>query len=736
MKIIEKAKLIIKQKGLKVLLKRSYRKLVSLIKNSFFFFKDQFYITNIFNRQNSFSLNKFLGTEIKHQEKTNPKVISNLLSHKFDLLGSGWVKLHYGMTCSGFEDYVYDPLPQPDIDPAGEWLKSRLKKQHLKSAQQIWSSIEEGYQPIDWQLDFKSGYRWSEKSWYQSINFLNKPGADIKVPWELARMQHLPLFAKESIAEDINEQQKNNLIFEFRNQVLDFIATNPQRHGVNWSCSMDVAIRASNWLIAYDIFCSQGYEFDKDFQHYFSNSIYQHGKHIFNNLEWNYGERANHYLSNICGLAFIGRYLNSVESDTWLAFSIDQLIQEVEHQFYSEGTNFEGSTAYHLLTSEMVLYTTSLITGIDDAKLSKLKDIRLNKSKKEVIKSNFNQDPNNEKNALVFSESYLSRLFHMSEFLMDIAKPDNSFPQIGDNDSGRFFKLSPIFKKFTNSEAKKNYQNLKGLNSFEENEDYFMEETLDCSYIDKLRNALFEINDNAAGSRNLESISFEGLIIKSLSSNRNLGPIKTTKEKNPVIETGEQDFNKFIGKFEGSKKLYSFLELNSQKDLTNNLTIASYPKFGLYIYKSNHLYLAIRCWPGIKPYHLGHMHLDQLSVELVIEGNYLITDPGSYVYNPSPKKRWLYRSAESHFGPINDLNIPQEFIDDPFSPLKPSPLTVSYFSKAGFLVEFFVNNKRHEFCIKVKEDKISIISSLMDAKNLSLDSNVPISEGYGVLLNN
>ena len=47
------------------------------------------------------------------------------------------------------------------------------------------------YEPIDWQVDFKSGYRWSEKTYYKFIKYGHKLGVDIKVPWELSRMQYL-----------------------------------------------------------------------------------------------------------------------------------------------------------------------------------------------------------------------------------------------------------------------------------------------------------------------------------------------------------------------------------------------------------------------------------------------------------------------------------------------------------------------------------------------------------------
>ncbi len=52
----------------------------------------------------------------------------------------------------------------------------------------------------------------------------------------------------------VDESLKEQNIKEFKCQVLDFILNNPPRMGVNWVCTMDVAIRASNMLIAYDMF--------------------------------------------------------------------------------------------------------------------------------------------------------------------------------------------------------------------------------------------------------------------------------------------------------------------------------------------------------------------------------------------------------------------------------------------------------------------------------------------------
>src|SRR4030042_352976 len=106
--------------------------------------------------------------------------------------GAGWVQVRHGIPCSGLEGYRYEMGSSVQVDREGRWLQGRINFANLKESQRIWRLIDTHYIPVDWQLDFKSGYRWSEETWYLKIPSGHKPGVDIKVPWELARMQHLP----------------------------------------------------------------------------------------------------------------------------------------------------------------------------------------------------------------------------------------------------------------------------------------------------------------------------------------------------------------------------------------------------------------------------------------------------------------------------------------------------------------------------------------------------------------
>ncbi|HBY55624.1 MAG TPA: hypothetical protein DEG23_02280, partial [Coxiellaceae bacterium] len=231
-------------------------------------------------------------------QKTVDYLVNMFISHRFDLLGSGWVKNSYDSVALGVEGYKYNCNSNiSDFDHDGNWLKHVLLRAHIKKSREIWKLVSDDYIPVDWQKDFKSGYRWSAKRFYKDQKVAPKLGVDIKVPWELARLQHLPQLA---IFTQVLPNLKYKIIKEFRNQVLDFIATNPPRMGVNWMCAMDVAIRAANLLLAYDMFVQiDGVDkvLDNDFKQLFSMSIYEHALHIVNNLEWSNYLTTNHYLS-------------------------------------------------------------------------------------------------------------------------------------------------------------------------------------------------------------------------------------------------------------------------------------------------------------------------------------------------------------------------------------------------------------------------------------------------------
>ena len=571
------------------------------------------------------------------------------LAHRFDLLGSGWLQVKHGVFCRGVEGYRYEAGRGIQVDRQGQWLEDRISHSNLEESQRIWRLIDSSYTPIDWHLDFKSGYRWSEDIWYLDIPHGHRPGVDIKVPWELARMQHLPLFAwAYALAKDGQEGFASESVYgrEFRNQVLDFIATNPPRFGVNWRSTMDVAIRISNWLVTYDLLRACGVFFDDSFETTFFYSVCQHGRHILSNLEWDEIRRGNHYLSNVVGLLFVASYLPcSPETDTWLAFAIQEVVNEVGRQFYKDGSNFEASSSYHRLSAEMVAYATALILALPYEKRMALKkyDHHLLKSCPKLRPCSVPLYSLAGERFTPFPLWYIERLEKMAEFTMHLTKPNGHVPQIGDNDSGRFLKFQPLFHLIKVDGSGDQTTNLTGRTALSDTGHYWDEDALDHRHLLAAINGLFGREDFAEfiGSGWIETEIVSGLVKGFLLPSYKDRDAPTAAEREYIHEKEDRgricrgDDSQPIGKVVSKK----------DEHLSRNKLYA-YPEFGMFIFKSKNIFLAIRC--GSLGQNGGHAHNDNLSFELNVRGRDFIIDGGSYLYTPFPNIRNVFRSTKAH----------------------------------------------------------------------------------------
>ncbi len=519
------------------------------------------------------------------------------LDHNFDLLGSGWRHVRHGMRCVGVEGYCYPADESIRPDPDGAWLTARINPPNRTESQRIWRLLDPAYVPIDWQLDFKSGYRWAESTWYLEIPYGHLPGVDIKVPWELARMQHLPQLAWAYRLAGQNQacpERSRRAGFhpsdvyarEFRHQVLDFIAVNPPRFGVNWRTTMDVAIRAVNWLIAYDLFRAAGVQFDPDFERELARSLYQHGQHIVRNLEWSAQLRGNHYLADIAGLLFISAFWpRTPETDAWLALAAQELIVEARLQFNPDGSSFEGSTSYHRLSAEMLVYAAALLCALSSDKLAALREYDCRRLRADILPP-FQPAP-----APIYTYDgytgplpawFWPHLTRIAEFTLNISDAAGHIAQFGDNDSGRFVKVQPALSD------------------------------------DR------DLTDDILDHRHLPA-AINGL-------------------------TPRPDFARFGSQFRLETDLVRRLagRTFSSAEAASERSRIAYPDFGLYILHHPPFQVVIRCGSVGQFGNGGHAHNDQLSFELRLDNLPVIVDSGTYLYTPRPDLRNRFRATAAH----------------------------------------------------------------------------------------
>ncbi|HXG12353.1 MAG TPA: alginate lyase family protein [Gemmataceae bacterium] len=283
-----------------------------------------------------------------------------ILEHRFDLLGSG----------------PFQPV-DPDREPTAD-----------------------GYRPIDWYLDPVRGLRFPRGIPHRQWNLQTmRPGlADIKLPWELARCQHWPLLAQAYLLTGASRYA-----IEIARQLDDFMQANPVGIGINWTCTMDVALRAANWALALEMVTDSPALTDT-FWRQAHEALFDHGVFIRTNLENHYEVTSNHFLSNLVGLYYLSAvFADLPEGRAWSRFCRDGLENEIRVQVLDDGADYESSVPYHRLVTELFLGAARLAA--------------------------YRGEP--------FSEEYRGRLRRMIEFLLAVLRPDGRMPQVGDADNGR-----------------------------------------------------------------------------------------------------------------------------------------------------------------------------------------------------------------------------------------------------------------------------------------------------------
>ncbi len=565
------------------------------------------------------------------------------LRHRFDLLGSGWVRVFHGMDCLGFERIRFDP---PERRATPEALVHHLPKHGRSAVRRIRALISPEYIPIDWQVDFRSGYRWSERTWYRDIAYGSVPGADIKVPWELSRLQHFPELA---VAYLVGKDRRYRQ--EFRNQALDWIASNPPRFGANWASTMDVGIRIANLLIAYDLFRSAGDEFDDEFSEVVVATAYDHARHISQNLEWSERRRSNHYLGDVCGLLVTAAYLPpDGQTDSWLAFAVQELAAETDRQFLSDGGHFEASTSYHRLCAEMVVVCGVLCEAIPASRIESLfastgmmrYGPKLRPSTPGILQNRYRQTEK------LFPDEFYARILNAARFTMEMTKPDGTVVQIGDNDSGRFLRIGGWVLDGTIASARTNYQNLALFHDLPDHSPYFAQPSLNHQQWLAWASALLgmpELLDQGhAHNWQITRALADGLVRGKRWMS--VAPFARKQEPHGAAATMQVP-----GRMRGVTHRVTATHPIDAGDLLDGVSIAAFPEFGAYVVRSNRLHLVIRCGSSMRDGAGTHAHEDHLAAELTIDGTTITADPGTYVYTASRALRNGYRSAAVHASP-------------------------------------------------------------------------------------
>ena len=171
---------------------------------------------------------------------------------------------------------------------------------------------------------------------------------DHKFIWELNRHQHLVLLAQAHLLTG-----KSEYLTEIFAQLESWLVQNPFQRGINWASALEVAFRALSWIWLWHL-C--GAAMPEPLRSRFLTSLYQHGRHLFENLSV-YFSPNTHLLGEAVALHALGTLLPSLPgANCWRRRGAELVDAQLTFQIKRDGTHFEQSSYYHVYALDFFIF--------------------------------------------------------------------------------------------------------------------------------------------------------------------------------------------------------------------------------------------------------------------------------------------------------------------------------------------------------------------------------------------
>jgi len=204
---------------------------------------------------------------------------------------------------------------------------------------------------VNWRVDWRFNYEWHD-AFYRQYNFYEFDKSipyDVKFPWELSRLQFLLVPTLFAVAGDKHEW------LDHLTRILEsWRKGNPYARTVNWY-PMECAMRGVN-LALLAMLLVHHKSADTASLRTVLVLCEMHGRFLYRTVEYS-DVRGNHFAAEIAALVLLGLLLRDdhAEAGRWLEYGRRFLEGELFEQFSCDGVQFEKSTSYHRLVTELFL---------------------------------------------------------------------------------------------------------------------------------------------------------------------------------------------------------------------------------------------------------------------------------------------------------------------------------------------------------------------------------------------
>jgi uncharacterized heparinase superfamily protein len=252
--------------------------------------------------------------------------------------------------------------------------------------------------PVDWLRDYKTGSSWPLG--YRQGRRDSDPvdTSDVKFPWEISRLQWLIPAGQAYLLTD-----DERFATAARELLDEWIAANPYAQTVNWAIAMEPALRILTWTWFFQVFARSQAWRERSFRRRFLVALIAHAHFVERHLERS-DVSGNHLVADGAGLVFAGLFFGDIgRGRRWARVGWNILESESARQVHADGADFEASSAYHRLVTELLLLPALY----------------------------------RKRAGLSVDARYIQRLARMGSFVAAYSRPDGSCPLWGDADDGR-----------------------------------------------------------------------------------------------------------------------------------------------------------------------------------------------------------------------------------------------------------------------------------------------------------
>jgi hypothetical protein len=357
------------------------------------------------------------------------------------------------------------------------------------------------------------------------------------------------------------------------------------------------------------------------------------------------------------------------ETDSWLLFAAQELIDETSRQFLEDGGHFEGSTGYHRFCGEMVAVCAAVLRSLSSVRIERLftetppafdRGPRLRDEARHQLGATWRSSGE------LLPPGFYARLAAAASFTRSLSRQDGSVPQIGDDDSGRFLRLGGWRVEGTVAECRERYANLTEFDELAGDAEYVAQTHANHQqWLGWAAAVLGRRQLVIAGRGGVWTNSLalgEALMRYGASGAQTLAGTNTVNVILPPPRATAAGESVSMAGAHLIRHERSGVYLAKGAGLLEGCIHECFADFGVYIFRSERIHLVIRCGYAASDAARAHSHDDQLAFDLEVGCDRVAVDPGTYVYTASPSWRNRYRSGYAHHAPST---APRESLDRP-----------------------------------------------------------------------